>query len=268
MQESNFEDIIYDHRSDGVLVITFNRPENLNALGGRIVEEFIEACDKARKDDEVRAVVVTGSGRGFCAGADLSRGTPQGAAGGSRAARLDRMGRAAEFMLTLRDIDKPVIGAINGVAAGAGFGIACSMDIRIASSTARFTTVFIKRGLAPDFASSYYLPRIVGPALAYEMFFTGRFMTAEEALKTGLVNRVVEPEQLMDEALALAGEIAAGPPQAMTFTRRALQRSLANSLEQQLEFEWTNQLVALSSEDAKEGVLSWKENRQPRFLGR
>lgn len=267
MAENGFTDIIYDRRSDGVLVITFNRPENLNALGGRLVEEFIEACRQARQDDQVRAVVVTGTGRGFCAGADLSRGTPQGA-GTSRASRVDRMGRAADFMLTLRDIDKPVIGAINGVAAGAGFGIACSMDIRIASSAARFTTVFIKRGLAPDFASSYYLPRIVGPALAYEMFFTGRFMTSDEALKTGLVNRVVEPDRLMDEALALAGEIAAGPPQAMTFTRRALQRSLSNTLEQQLEFEWTNQLVSLASEDAQEGVLSWKENREPRFLGR
>src|SRR5205814_54234 len=133
------------------------------------VSEFIDACRRAREDDDVRAVVVTGAGRGFCAGADLSRGTPRGAEA-SRVSRLDRMGSAAPFMFALRDLDKPTIGAINGPAAGAGFGIACAMDIRIAASTARFTTVFVKRGLSPDFASSYYLPRLVGSALAYELF--------------------------------------------------------------------------------------------------
>jgi 2-(1,2-epoxy-1,2-dihydrophenyl)acetyl-CoA isomerase len=267
MNETQYEDIIYDNRPNGVLVITLNRPEFLNALGGNLVPEFIDACIRARQDDDVRAIVVTGAGRGFCAGADLSRGTPAGG-GPTRHGRLDRMGRAGEFMMTLRDIDKPTIGAINGVAAGAGFGIATSMDIRIASSEARFTTVFIKRGLSPDFGSSYFLPRLVGPARASEIFYTGRFVSADEAEKIGLVNRVVPPEQLMDEAVALAGELAAGPPQAMTFTKRAIQRSLQNTLEQQLEFEWTNQLVSLTSEDAQEGVLSWRERREPQFKGR
>lgn len=266
MSEMRYDDIIYDKRPDGVLVITFNRPEFLNALGGRLVPEFIDACVRARRDDEVRVVVVTGTGRGFCAGADLSRGTPS-AGDSSRYSRLDRMGSAGEFMLALRDLDKPTIGAINGVAAGAGFGIATALDIRIASSAARFTTVFIKRGLSPDFGSSYYLPRLVGPARASEIFFTGRFVTAEEAAQIGLVNRVVEPERLLEEALALASELAAGPPQAMTFTKRALQRSLQQTLEQQLELEWTNQRVSLASEDAQEGVLSWKERREPQFNG-
>ena len=264
---ATYSDIIFDKRSDGVLVLTLNRPEQMNALGGSLVDEFVDACGRARTDDAVKAVVVTGAGRGFCAGADLSRGTPKGNAS-ARHERLDRLGRAADVMFALRDLDKPTIGAINGVAAGAGCGIASALDIRIASSAARFTTVFIKRGLSPDFASSYYLPRLVGPARAYELFFTGRFVAADEAERIGLVNRVVPPESLITEALALASELAAGPPQAMTFTRRALARSLQNTLEQQLELEWTNQLVSLDSEDAREGVQSWMEKRTPNFIGR
>jgi 2-(1,2-epoxy-1,2-dihydrophenyl)acetyl-CoA isomerase len=267
VSETRYQDIIYDQREDGVLVMTFNRPEQMNALGGKLVSEFMDACERARLDDGVRAVVVTGAGRGFCAGADLTGGSAL-SVGDTRVDRLDRMGRAGPFILALRAIDKPTIGAINGAAAGAGFGIACSMDIRIASTAARFTTVFIKRGLAPDFGSSYFLPRLVGMARANEMFFTGRFVTAEEAERIGLVNRVVAPEALMDEAIALARELAAGPPQAMTFTRRALQRSLQSTLEQQLEFEWTNQLALRGSQDTQEGMLAWKERREPRFTGR
>lgn len=268
MSDNDYSDLLYDKRDDGVLLLTLNRPERLNALGGRLVPEFMDACRRARADDDVRAVVVTGAGRGFCAGADLSGGTPSGGAGGNRQARLDRMGSPAEFMLTLRDIDKPTVGAINGVAAGAGFGIACAMDIRIAASDARFTTAFIKRGLSPDFASSYFLPRIVGMAVAYDLFFSGRIISAEQAEQVGLVNRVTAGEDLLRTALSFAAELAAGPPQAMTFTRRALQRSLQNTLEQQLEFEWTNQLVSLASADAKEGVAAWQERRQPTFTGR
>ncbi|HEY7293413.1 MAG TPA: enoyl-CoA hydratase-related protein [Dehalococcoidia bacterium] len=262
-----YSDILYELHDDGVLVLTLNRPDRMNALGGALVTELMDAFQRARFDDEIRALVLTGAGRGFCAGADLSRGTPR-SGDTARHARLDRMGRAGPFQLALRDLDKPTIGAINGVVAGAGIGIATALDIRIASSAARFSTVFIKRGLGPDFGSSYFIPRLVGSARAYELFFTGRFVMAEEALQIGLVNRVVEPEKLMDEALALAHELAAGPPQAMTFTRRALQRSLQNTLEQQLEFEWTNQIVALDSEDAREGVQAWLEKRPPRFLGR
>ena len=266
MSDPHYSDILFERRDDGVAVITFNRPEFMNSLGGELVNDVIDAFGRCRTDDGVRSVVLTGNGRGFCAGADLSRGTPSGG-GTSRESRLNRMGRAGDFMLALRELDKPVVGAINGVAAGAGFGIACATDIRIASSTARFTTVFIKRGLAPDFASSYFLPRLVGMARSYEIFFTGRFVTADEALQIGLVNRVVEPDRLLEEAVTLASELAAGPPMAMTFTKRALQRSLQNTLEQQLEFEWTNQLQALASRDAQEGVLSWKEKREPSFTG-
>lgn len=264
---TTYSDILYDKHDDGVLVITLNRPERMNALGGDLVNELIDAFQRAKLDDDVRAVVLTGAGRGFCAGADLSRGTPKSGET-ARHARLDRIGRAGPFILALRDLDKPVIGAINGAVAGAGIGIATALDIRIASSAARFTTVFIKRGLGPDFGSSYFIPRLIGPARAYELFFTGRFLSAEEALQVGLVNRVVEPEKLMEEALGLARELAAGPPMAMTFTKRALQRSLQNTLEQQLEFEWTNQIVALDSEDAREGVQAWMEQRTPRFQGR
>jgi 2-(1,2-epoxy-1,2-dihydrophenyl)acetyl-CoA isomerase len=265
---ATYTDILYDKRDDGVLVITFNRPEHMNALGGNLTTDFVAACEAARVDDDVRCVVVTGVGRAFCAGADLSRGTPSSGSGGNRAARLDRMGGAAVFQTALARLDKPTIGAINGAAAGAGFGIACAMDLRIVSEAARFTTIFIKRGLAPDYASSYYLPRIVGMAKAYEMFFTGRFVTADEALQIGLANKVVPHERLMDEALALAHELAAGPPMAMTFTRRVLQRSLQSTLDEMLQAEWTQQIECLASDDAREGVLAWQQKREPLFTGR
>lgn len=266
MADPAYTDILYDLRDDGVLTITLNRPEFMNALGGQLIRELVDGLTRARRDDAVRAVVLTGAGRGFCAGADLTSGTPRGG-GPSRYERLDRMGSAGEVIVAMRNLDKPLIGAINGAAAGAGFGIATATDVRIASSAARFATVFIKRGLAPDYGSSFSLPRLVGMARAYEIFFTGRFVLADEALQIGLVNRVVEPEQLMEAATALAREFAAGPPLAMTHTRRALQRSLQNTLEQQLEFEWTNQLQMLASQDAQEGVLAWKEKREPRFAG-
>jgi 2-(1,2-epoxy-1,2-dihydrophenyl)acetyl-CoA isomerase len=262
-----FTDIIYEKRDDGVAVITLNRPQQMNALGGQLVPEFIAACGLAQEDDDVRAVVVTGAGRGFCAGADLSAGGP-GAGEGNRAARLDRMGFPAQFQLALARLDKPVIGAINGVAAGAGLGVALALDVRIAADTARFTTVFIKRGLAPDFATSYYLPRLIGLARSYELFYTGRFVDAQEALSLGIVNKIVPAASLMDETLAFAAEIAAGPPMAMTFTRRALQRSFESTLEEALRFEWTQQLECLRSEDAREGIRAWQEKRAPRFTGR
>jgi 2-(1,2-epoxy-1,2-dihydrophenyl)acetyl-CoA isomerase len=266
---ATYSDLLYEKRDDGVLVITFNRPEFMNSLGGKMLGEFIDACAAAKEDDDVRCIVVTGSGRAFCAGADLSGGVPGQLRGTpSRAARLDRVGGAGTFHAALAGVDKPTIGAINGAAAGAGFGIACAMDIRIWADSARMSTVFVKRGLGPDYGSSYFLPRIVGMARAYELFFTGRFVNAEEALQIGLANRVVPADRLMDETLALAHEIAAGPPMALTFTRRALQESLQSTLPEMLRFEWTQQIEAIASEDAREGVLAWREKREPRFTGR
>jgi 2-(1,2-epoxy-1,2-dihydrophenyl)acetyl-CoA isomerase len=256
-----------------VRLITFNRPERMNALGGGMVQALLAAFEEAAGDDATGALVITGAGRGFCAGADLSNGGPAGRAdrgdgGRSRRQRIDPLGAAGRTVLALRGMEKPVIAAVNGVAAGAGFGLATACDLRLASTEARFSTIFIKRGLAPDFGSSYFLPRIVGISVATEMFLTGRMLDAAEAARIGLVSRVLPPERLLKEALLLAEEIAAGPPLALQYTHRALSRSLENSLEEQLTLEWAGQSVCLASEDAREGIAAWAERRAPVWKGR
>jgi 2-(1,2-epoxy-1,2-dihydrophenyl)acetyl-CoA isomerase len=256
-----------------VRLITLNRPERMNALGGGMVEALLATFADAARDDGTGSLVMTGAGRGFCAGADLGNGGPAGriarADGGrSRRERIDPLGAAGRTILALRGMEKPVIAAVNGVAAGAGFGLATACDLRLASTEARFSTIFIKRGLAPDFGSSYFLPRIVGISVATEIFLTGRMLGADEAAKIGLVSRVLPPERLLKEAMRLAEEVAAGPPLALQYTQRALSRSLDNSLEEQLALEWAGQTVCLASEDAREGIAAWTEKRAPVWKGR
>jgi 2-(1,2-epoxy-1,2-dihydrophenyl)acetyl-CoA isomerase len=168
-------------------------------------------------------------------------------------------------VLNIYNCDKPVIAAVNGVTVGGGFGLCTSMDIRIASDQARFSTVFIKRALGPDFGLSWFLPRLIGPERAAEMFFTGRMVDAAEALSLGIVSKVVPHQSLLDEAMALARTLAKQPPTALTYTRRALQHSPANTLEQQLEFEWANQSRCLASPEFGEGVAAFREKREADF---
>lgn len=226
-------------QSGGVMVIRFNRPERLNSLGGTLMDEFNAALDEGRTDDRVRAFVVTGEGRGWCAGADLqAAGSAQPAANSKRWNALDPIGQVGRTIMNIHTCDKPIIAAVNGVAVGGGFGFCSAMDVRIASEEARFSTVFIKRALAPDCGLSYFLPRLVGPERAAELFYSGRMVNAQEALALGIVSRVVPHDQLMDAAMEFALGIAKAPPSAMTYTRRALKHSLSATLADQLEFEW------------------------------
>jgi 2-(1,2-epoxy-1,2-dihydrophenyl)acetyl-CoA isomerase len=262
-------DLVRELTEDGILIITLNRPEQMNALGGGIPEGIKAAALESKRNDEVRAIVITGAGRGFCAGADLSTGGPAASAGStrpSRSAMVDKRG-PAEYVELLANADVPVIGAINGAAAGAGFGLALAMDVRIASDQARLGTIFIKRGIGPDWGTSYWLPRLVGYPKAMELLYSGDLLNAEEALAIGLVNRVVPHAALMEETLAYARKIAAGPPIAYTYTRRAMQQSLQNSLSQQLELEWANQVDLLGTDDAKEGFKAFLEKRPAEFKG-
>ena len=257
---------------DGVRVIRFNRPERMNSLGGTLLPEFMEAFAEGRTNDRVRAFLVTGEGRGWCAGADLQA---IGARNGSqataedvprrRAAHLDRLGSVGEAVLKIFNCDKPTIAAINGAAAGGGFGLASAFDIRIASEQARFTTVFIRRALAPDCGLSWFLPRLVGAQRAAEMFYSGRIVDAEEALKIGLVERIVPHDQLMEEGMKMARLYAKQSPVALTHTLRALHGAMTNTLEQQLQLEWTNQRACLASDEFKEGVQAFLEKREPNF---
>lgn len=251
-------------RSGGVMVIRFNRPERMNSLGGTLLSEFNAALLEGRADDTVRAFVVTGEGRAWNAGADLQAmgtGTPNPAS--QRWNAIDPIGEVGRTVLNIRYADKPTIAAVNGVAAGGGFGLCSAFDIRIASEQARFTTVFIKRALAPDCGLSWFLPRLVGPEVAAEMFFTGRIVAAREAKDLGLVSRVVPHEDLMEAALALANSIAASPPTAMAFTRRALHNSQTTTLEQHLEYEWVNQKACLRAPEFQEGIKAFLEKREP-----
>ncbi|MCL6644875.1 MAG: enoyl-CoA hydratase/isomerase family protein [Dehalococcoidia bacterium] len=252
-------------RDGPVMLITFNRPERMNAMGGTLLADFLAAIEAGRRDDRVKAFVVTGAGRAWCAGADLQA---IGAAGadehGRRFAAVDDIGDVGRVVLALHHCDKPLIAAVNGVAVGGGFGLCSAFDIRIASEEARFATVFIKRALAPDCGLSYFLPRLVGPERAAELFYSGRMIDAREALGLGIVSKVVPAEELLPAALAAAREYAAMPPSAMTYTRRAIRRSLDGvSLADQLAFEWAQQKACLGSPEFREGVQAFLEKREP-----
>ena len=257
--------------ADGVLVLTLNRPETMNALTGDISQGIQAAALESKTNDAIRAIVITGNGRGFCAGADLSGGGPARRNGGEPAAVkrstfTDRVG-PAPMVMALADADVPIIGAINGAAAGAGFGLALCCDIRIASEQARMGSIFIKRGLATDYGTSYWLPRIVGIAKAYELLYTGDILNAEQLLDVGLVNRVVPHDKLMEETMAFARRIASGPPLAYTYVRRNAARSLDQGLAPNLELEWSHQKELLRTGDAAEGFRAFLESRQPVFTG-
>ena len=252
--------------SDGVMAIRFNRPEKMNAMGGTLMQEFDAALAEGNASDNVKAFVVTGEGRAWCAGADLTAmaGRGGGEQPNRRAAALDRIG-PGRTVLALHYSEKPTIAAVNGVAVGGGFGLCSAFDIRIASEEARFGTIFIKRGLAPDYGLSWYLPRLVGGQRAREMFYSGRIVGAQEALELGIVTKVVAPDQLMDEAVGFAREIAKHPPTALTYTRRALRQSYSNTIEAQLEFEWANQKMALASAEFREATVAFIEKREADF---
>jgi enoyl-CoA hydratase/carnithine racemase len=268
---SEYQQILYDV-SDGVATITLHRPDRLNAFTGTMMREMIAAFDRIDADDDVRAVIVTGSGRAYCAGADLSSGGGTFARGGSDGGSPAGVPRDGGGLTTLRifECSKPVIGAINGAAVGVGVTMTLPMDIRVASTTARFGFVFARRGIVPEAASSYFLPRIVGISRAVEWCYTGRIFPASEALAGGLVRSVHEPAELMPAARALADEIAANSaPVSVALTRRLLWRMLG--ARHPMEAHRADSRAILSrgaSDDAREGVTSFLDKRDAVFTDR
>jgi 2-(1,2-epoxy-1,2-dihydrophenyl)acetyl-CoA isomerase len=257
-------------KKERVAVLTLNRPERLNALSMDLLDTINRTCVELHNDDNVWAVVITGAGRGFCSGADLRGGLrPAGDTLPPRQQRLDVYGWVGRLAMSLyRGIDKPTIAAVNGVAAGAGMSIALACDMRVGTANTRFKTVFIERSLSPDSGMSFFLPRIVGYSRACDLVFTSRSVDAEEAYRMGLLDRLVPVDKLMDEALALANQIAAWPPVAMQSARRVLQMSSESSLEQQLRNESHGLIMAARSpHDVKEARDSFAERRPPRFTG-
>ena len=261
------ESVLY-HRHDGIVTLTLNRPDTLNAMNEAMMGEIERILIELEADTAVRAVVLTGAGRAFSSGGDQKRGGESptsffdGDLGGALIERLNRC------ILRMQRLRKPIIGSINGVAAGAGMNIALATDLRIASDTARFGEVFARVGLVPDGGGTYFLPRLVGTAKAMELILLADIIDAQEALRIGLVSRVVPAEQLEQETLKLAERLAQGPTVAYGLAKTGLYQGLGMSLEDVLNMEARNQAIAARTPDRAEGVAAFLEKRPPRFTGR
>jgi enoyl-CoA hydratase/carnithine racemase len=263
-----YTQIAYDV-ADHIATITLNRPEQLNAFTGTMMNEMIDAFDRIDTDDDVRAVIVTGAGRGFCAGADLSSGGETFSRGGSDVVADSGVPRDGGGLLTLRIFacKKPVIGAINGPAVGVGVTMTLPMDIRMASDNARFGFVFARRGIVPEACSSYFLPRVVGISQAAEWCYTGRVFPAQEALDGRLVRSLHAPDELLPAARALAAEIAENAsPVSVALTRQMLWRLLgADHPMDAHRVDSRGILERGRSADSREGVVSFLEKRPAAF---
>ncbi|MBA7610837.1 Short-chain-enoyl-CoA hydratase [subsurface metagenome] len=253
-------------QEEGVATLTLNRPDKLNAWNDELETETLQVLDKIRRDKKVRVLVITGAGRAFSSGADLSPGART-----QKAARttLSTWPGVVGVAYTLYNLDRPTIAAVNGIAAGAGFSVALACDIRIASEQARFSQIFVKRALVPDSGATYFLTKLVGTSKACELMFTGDFVSAADAERLGIVNKVVPHEELMNEAQALAKRIASGPPLTIELIKRAIYKSFSETdLARQMDFEMYLQRLAMATEDFKEGVTSFLEKREPKFEGK
>ena len=253
---------------DHVALVTLNRPEKLNALNDVLRDELHEVCCAIQANDEIRAAVFTGAGRGFCSGADLTPASTGTATPVGQNERLDDMGWVGRLATDIYKIGIPTVAAVNGVAAGAGMSLALACDLRVGSESARFKTVFAERGLSPDSGMSFFLPRIVGYSRAADLVFTSRNVDADEAYRLGLLDRLVDSDQLLESAQRVAQQMASLPPMAIRSGKRVLQ------LNQDIEFEHAlrNEIFGLSfarksPQDQKEQRASFLEKRKPVFTG-
>ena len=263
---SGNQSLLVERRSSGVVIATLNRPEKLNALDAEMRSGLRRLAHELSGDREARALVITGAGRGFCSGADMSNrdaALKAEAEPGLQSTEL-RYGFAAE----LQALEIPVIAAINGAAAGAGFAIALACDIRLMSVRARLHPAFIRRGLGPDWAASWTLTRLVGHSRALEIFWTADPLDAARALALGIANQVHPPDELLPAALALAERLAANAPFASGLTKRAIYTALNQDVRAQAQLEELHQSLLRSSHDHREGARAFAEKREPQFQGR
>ncbi|WP_369206746.1 enoyl-CoA hydratase/isomerase family protein [Streptomyces sp. PU-14G] len=266
--DESLEKVVARTTDNGVVWLTLDRPQSLGALTADQRERLIGLLADASVDPAVRAVVLTGRGRGFCAGADL-RGAPGTGAervAGDVARTLER--GAQRLIAAVLDCEKPVIAAVNGVAAGLGCHLALACDLVLAAEEATFVEVFVRRGLVPDGGGAYLLPRLVGPQRAKELMFFGDSLTAADAGRLGLVNRVVPGRELAETARAWAERLASGPTRALALTKRLVNASLDTDRTAALGAEAWAQEINMTTRDAREGVTSFAERRSPAFEGR
>lgn len=262
-----YSTLLMDKR-ERVATVAFNRPQKLNAMTTVMAKELMQLFDDLEDDPEVRAIVLTGSGKGFCAGGDMQEVLLAGRE--ADAGTLDKL-QTGFCLLAQRmmRVEKPMVAAINGVAAGAGFCFALICDLRVASENAKFGITFVHRGLpATDMGSTWLLPRLVGLSKATEMLLLGEMLTARELGNLGLLHRVVSPEKVDDEARGLALRLAALPPLAIKMTKRALLRSYQTDFVTQAGYETALQTLSYSTDDLGEGIRSFLEKRDPVFKGR
>ena len=251
----------------GVWQITLDRPDRLNAMTVTMFDELESAARKLSSDPDVRVVIVTGAGRAFCAGYDLD--DAEGLSALSALAMLERQERAARALSAVRAIPVPVIAAVNGAAAGGGMSLSLMADIRLGSPSATFNAAFVKIGLsAGDLGASWLLPRLIGPAAAAEIAYTGRTVDAHEAERLGLLNRVTGPDDLLDQTLAMAAQICANSPGGIKLSKRALQSNMEiSSFAAALELENRGQALLTRCADMPEALAAFREKRAPNFTG-
>lgn len=260
-------DVLCVEQGDGHVVLTLNRPDRLNAFNEELHRALRDALEKAAADEACRAVLLTGAGRGFCAGQDLGDRDPSSADGSPD------LGETIEtfynpLIRLIRSMEKPVVCAVNGVAAGAGANIAFSCDIVLAAGSAKFIQAFCKIGLVPDSGGTWLLPRLIGEARAKALTMTGVPLSAEDAANWGLIWKAVEDDQLMAEARALVEGFAKGPTAGLALTKRAIHAAATNGLDAQLDLERDSQRAAGCSPDYAEGVSAFLDKRTPNFAGR
>jgi 2-(1,2-epoxy-1,2-dihydrophenyl)acetyl-CoA isomerase len=260
---------MYEHlqveTTNGVCTITLNRPEVYNAINGKIAGELLSALQQAGTDESVRVLIITGAGKGFCSGADLKEASLHKP--GQPLSDIVRT-RYNPIIRTMRQMHKPIIGKINGVAAGAGCSLALACDILIASEDASLSEIFINIGLVLDAGSSYFLPRLVGSARAFELATLGTKVPAREAMQLGLVNQVVPAAQLDETVAQIAIRYAQAPTKAIGMIKQLLNKSYHSSLEEMLENEAAYQEIAGYTHDHREGVQAFLEKRRPGFTGK
>ena len=258
-------DLLYDV-SDRVATITLNRPDKLNAFTGEMIDTWASSLAKAQADEQVNVIVVTGNGRAFCAGGDVARmGDGEPTPLQHKNQLWDHIHRIPK---TLEGVDKPVIAMVNGLTVGAGMGMSLMCDVRIAAESARFSTGYVRVGLVPGDGDTYFLPRLVGSAKALELLWTADFIEAADALRVGIVNRVVPDAQLKEATYAFAKQIADGPQVPIRMIKRLVYQSLRLDLRTHLDLVSSHMAVVRRTEDHAEGVAAFKEKRPAKFKGR
>ncbi len=261
------DDLVLE-RDGHIAVATLDRPDKLNALSRELSADLLELCREVNADDEIWALVITGAGRGFCSGVDLSGMRPAAGAVAGHTERTDELGWVGRQAMGIAGIAKPTVAAVNGVAAGAGMSLALACDLRTGDERTRFRTVFAERSLSPDSGMSYFLTRIVGYARAADLVFTSRDVGAAEAYRLGLVDRLAEGEGALEEAVRLAGAIAALPPLAIRSAKRVLQHNVDAALEESLRYETAGLGYARRApNDQAESIASFREKRPAKFTG-